>query len=365
MKKALVLSLVMALGLGVASFGQTLSGTWDTTITIVPSPVVTLGISSKLAVTYEVSGWKFTSNSTLTELGWTAQNFVASGALGAFTLGSTLTFTPYPAAFTKWVVTSGVSLVGVTFSGTFTLVPGNTKLDLIGSGVAGLVDVKVVMGFGNQLSVGYCDFDWTGVDITVKFPFNCAAVTSTLGFDCAGFKAATFGVTGIAIPNLPWVKLDALITFQTASKTLVLTPKFDFGTIACFTLYISQDQTGSLTLGDITFSGIGLSTMFGGVKFTGISYWGSGAKPGLLLDTPYWEAYQIATTDEGCCGPFAFDVTMYFLNGGLQLFDVAKVVANMSIKIATQFTFTTGISIDLAAIPAAFTQWTLGFKVAW
>ncbi len=36
MKKALVLSLAVVLGLGVASFAQTLSGSWDTTIGIQP-----------------------------------------------------------------------------------------------------------------------------------------------------------------------------------------------------------------------------------------------------------------------------------------------------------------------------------------
>jgi hypothetical protein len=39
MKKALVLSLAFVLGLGVASFAQTLSGSWETTIGITPSPV--------------------------------------------------------------------------------------------------------------------------------------------------------------------------------------------------------------------------------------------------------------------------------------------------------------------------------------
>jgi hypothetical protein len=367
MKKALVLSLVLVLGLGVASFGQTLSGIWDTTISIVPSPV-SLGITSTLAVTYEVTGWKFTSNSTLKETGWTAQSFVAGGALGAFTIGSTLTFTPYPAAFTKWVVTSGVSLAGVTFGGTFTLVPSNTKLELVGSGKAGSVDVKVAVAFGDQGLSG-CDFNWTGVDITVKFPFYCANVTSTLAFDCVGFKNATFAVSGIAIPNLPWLSIDALLTFETQTKSLVLSPKFNFGTIACFNLYISEAHTHagpSLTLGDFTIDGIGLVAPFGGVTFTGISYWGAEPKPaGLLKDTPYWEAYQIATKDDGCCGPFTFDVTAYFREGGLQLFDVDKFVANMSLKVATQVTFSTGISIDLGAIPAAFTKWTVGFKVVW
>jgi hypothetical protein len=110
------------------------------------------------------------------------------------------------------------------------------------------------------------------------------------------------------------------------------------------------------------------------VQFTGISWWGvketSGLpgtdpydlKPGLLNGTPYWEAYQIATTDDGCCGPFSFDVTVYFLDAGM-LFDVAEFDANMSIQIATQFTFSMGINIGVAA--PAFTSWELGFLVEW
>jgi hypothetical protein len=36
----------------------------------------------------------------------------------------------------------------------------------------------------------------------------------------------------------------------------------------------------------------------------------------------------------------------------------------MSIQVATQFTFSTGIKIDLTADPA-FTEWTIGFLVEW
>jgi hypothetical protein len=360
MKKALVLSLALVLGLGVASFAQTLSGSWDTTIGIVPSPV-SITLDSELIVTYAVSGWSFTSDTVLDETGWVAQSFTAGGALGAFTIGSELVFDTNPVGFTSWEVTGGLSLAGVTFDATFTLHPGNTHLEIIGAGSAGNVDVSIELTLGDGVG---CNFDFAGIVIEVAFPFCCANVVSTVEFDCDGFVEATFGVDGIALPNLPWITLDALITFTMDEKTLVLTPTVDFGAVACFDIYIDQATEGNLIIGDITISGIGLSCEIGGVEFTGISYWGEGTKPGLLKGTPYWEAYQIATTDDGCCGPFAFDITIYFLEGGLQLFDVAELIANMSIQIATQFTFSMGIDIDLTADPA-FTEWTLGFLVEW
>jgi len=358
MKKALVLSLALVFGLGVASFAQTLTGSWDTTIGITPSPVA-LTIDSELIVTYTVSGWHFTSDTVLDETGWQEQSFDVGGALGAFTIGSTLVFDPTVPEFTSWEVTGGLSLAGVSFEATFDLTPGVTTLELVGSGTAGNVDVTVDITFGDGLG---CNFNFAGVDIEVDFPFCCADVISTISFDCDGFVNAKFEVDGIAIPTLPWVTLDAVITFEVDSKTLVLTPTFDFGAVSCFELYITQDNSGNLTLGDIHINGISLTCTIGGVQFTGISQW-AGTKSGLLKDTTYWEAYQIKTTDDGCCGPFAFDITVYFDHGD-HLFDVAKIVANMSIQVATQFTFKTGISIDLSKDPA-FTNWTIGFLVEW
>jgi len=369
MKKALVLSLAVVLGLGVASFAQTLSGSWDTTIGITPSPVA-LTIDSELIVTYAVSGWSFTSDTVLDETGWQGQEFDVNGALGAFSIGSALVFDPATALFDSWEVTGGLSIAGVSFEATFDLTDTGTTLEIVGSGSAGNVDVSIDLMLG---SGDGCDFNFSGVTIDVGFPFCCADVTSEISFDCDGFNYVTFEVDGIAIPNLPWLSLDAVLKFTpgpTGGKTLTLTPAFDFGAIACFDLYIEQLSTGGigptsvLSLGDIVISGIGLDCTIGGVEFTGISYWGTGDKPGLLEDTDYWEAYQIKTTDDGCCGPFEFDITVYFLQGGLQLFDVAEIDANMSLQVAQQFTFSTGIAIDLTVSPA-FTNWTIGFLVEW
>ena len=362
MKRCLAAWLILALGVAVASSAQTLSGSWNTTVGITPSPVV-LSLDSELIVTYAVSGWSFTSDTLLDETGWADQRFDISGTLGAVALGSSIDFTPTnPSAFFgRWTATAGVSLSGVTFGGTFTLTPGNIRLVGTASGALGNVTLSSSITLGDLTSVGVCDLTFQGMTVTVAFPFCCADVTSTFVFDCAGFDKATLKVNDLAIPGLPWVTIDALLTFEVQTKSLVLTPTFDFGLESCFSVYFGL---GTLILNDMTIDGIGLSCTLGGVTFTGQSYWGTGTKPSLLSGTPYWEAYQIATTDDGCCGPFDFDVTIYFLQGGLQLFDVAEIDANMSIQIATQFTFSTGIEIDLTATPA-FTNWTLGFLVEW
>jgi len=361
MKKALVLSLAVVLGLGVASFAQTLSGSWDTTVSITPTPVVTLGIDSELIVTYAVSGWSFTSDTTLDETGWQGQEFDVSGALGAFTLGSTLIFDPASVEFTSWEVTGGLSIAGVNFSADFTLEPGVTSLEITGSGTAGNVDVSIDLTLGGV----DCNLTFNEVVIDVGFPFCCADVLSEIAFNCEdGFEYVSFAVDGIAVPALPWVTLDALLTFTVDSKTLVLTPNFDFGATACFELYIAQANSGNLTLGDFYIDGIGLQCTIGGVQFYGLSFWGEHAdKPEILGD--YWEMYQITTTDDGCCGPFDFTISLFFDTASTQLFTVSLVQADMSIQIAQQFTFTMGISIDLDAAPASFTEWTLGFEVTW
>jgi len=396
MKKALVLSLVMVLGLGVASFAQNLGGSWDTTITIDPTLTAhpPIGISSELIVTYEVSGWSFTSDTTLTEAGWTGQAFVVAGSLGAFTLGSTLTFDPAGGLlnpldfFASWVVTGSLSLAGVSFDATFASALHDVMLELKASGSAGLVDVGAVVTFGSLYIDAsgdwkshdqsfVCDFDWYGVDITVDFPFSCAVVASTISFDCAGFAYVKFEIEGIAVPTLPWLTLDATLMFLTQTKTLTLTPVIDFGPTLCFDLYLDMDGMASVlpghignTNGLIWIQGIGIEVEFGGVVFTGISFWDPGVanddKPGLLAGTAYWEAYQISTSKDGCCGGvFDFSVGIFFSETSLNLFDVSFVQADVSVNVTSNFVFSTGISVDLDAVGGAFTLWTIGFAVTW
>lgn len=371
MKRALVISLICVLGLAFSGLAATLSGSWDTDIDIDPQALTIaalIDLDTVLTVIYTIGDWTFTSVTDLAETGWTDQDFSVAGVLGAFTLTSALDFVPVTPAFTSWVTTAAVSIAGVSFTSTFTLdgtgATGDTLLVLGASGVAGDVVVSVSVSFGDANDNDGCDLDWAGVQIGVDFPFDCAMITSDIYFTCAGFDKIIFATTGIAIPNLPWVTLGATLQFTMQTKSLVLAPAFNFGTIVCFDLYFDVDTTGDhLTLGAITIEGIGLVSDFGGVTFTGLSFWGTGTKPGLLAGKEYWEVYQIATTDDGCCGPFSFDVAVYFKTGGLRLFDVAFVDANMSLQVASQFSFDMGFEINVDT--GLFSKWEIGFDVDW
>jgi hypothetical protein len=353
------------LGLGFSSLAASLTGYWDTDVTIDPTQTSfadAIGLTSDISVTYTVGDWAFTSLTTLTDTGWTGQEFDAAGVLGAFSIGSTLKFNPAPPtpSFTSWNTDIAVSIAGVSFGADFTLYPGYTNLVLTAGGVAGDVTVDGTLTLGSGTD---CDFDFSSVLIEVGFPFCCADISADIMFDCSGFDYVEFTTAGIVVPAIPWLTLDATLTFTVDQKTLTITPNFDFGDFACFDIDISVAYTGgdmgALNLGNFQIWGIGLTCDIGGVSFEGYSTWDS---ENLFLDE-YWEYYKIMTNDDGCCGPFGFDLAFYFKNPGLALFDVALIDANMTLAVSSQFTFNMGLMVDVDA--GAFTQWTVGFLVTW
>ena len=376
MKRALVFSLIFAVGLGVAVSAQTLSGYWETTIILDLTAAAWpagVEINSEIGIDYTVGDWTFGSVTGVTNGVWDVQDFSFSGVLGAFTLSGAIEFDPTTVAFTELNVETGVSIAGVTFGVEFTLVPNGTELILTGSGVAGDVSIDVEIGLGDQVD---CDFDFEYVEIVVGFPFCCADITAELSFTCAGFQYVEFCFDGLTIENLPWLTLGACVRFQTDSKVFTFDPSIDLGVIGCdFDLYYRLDTHGGtnytpLNIEGIIFDGIQIACEIGGVQFTGITYWGpdvfgaGASSPGILAGyEDYWEAYQIATTDDGCCGPFSFDVTVFFDENGTALFDVAYLVANLEIQIATQFTFGMGLETDVQA--GTVNDLTFTFLVEW
>jgi hypothetical protein len=378
---------MIVFGLGVVSFAQVLSGEWDTNIYLNPQAGGIpdfIDFDTSLTVNYNIGGWDFWSYTFIEDTfggatGWTEQEFGAAGSLGAYTFSALLVFDPAVPEFDELEVDAAYTIGGMSFGIEFVLTPGDLALELVGTGSTGLVDIEATLTFGTPGNDA-CDLDWTGAEIEVAFPFCCADVSATIEFNCDGFVEACFAVGGVVIPNLPWVTVDAEVCFQTASKTLTLTPAFDFGADVCFDLYIHhypQGETGGmppadpLMLGDIRIEGIGLSCEIGGVSFAALSYWGpeiygpwwAPGYPGILYGyEDYWEAYQIGTTDDACCGPFSFDITFFFRENGTHLFDVSLIVANMELVVAPQFTFGMGLTMDVIA---GLTDWTITFTVTW
>jgi len=368
MKRALVLSLICVAGLAFAGFAQTLTGSWVTEVCLDPqtdlfSDAITL--DTTLNVTYAIGDWAFTSTTVVDETGWLDQDFTVTGLFGLITVSSALGFTVGPPpGFDSWVTTLGLNMAGVEFTGVFTLKPGAAQLDLgmvagIGSAVEGSIDIQ----FGDADALG-CGLDFQNVTIGLDFLFcDCAPIESEIYFDCEGFQYVEFATTGIALPNIPWLTLDAVLHFEMQTKEITITPVFDFGAVVCFDIFMSADSDeaatypgGVLDIWGFTLDGIGIGCTIGGVDFYALSMF-----DGSLA--PYWEVYSIDVGADACCGGvFEFGLDLYFDNAGATLFEVSFLSVDMKVNVTTQFAFTMGLDIDMVA---GFTSWCVGFEVIW
>jgi len=104
MKRALVLSLVVVLGLGVGAFAQ-LTGSWESTLSFNLGATTfadyIVDLTSTFEIDYSLSGWTFGSASEFDLTGFSAQSFSVEGALGAFAFESSVAFAPQ--AVLVWV----------------------------------------------------------------------------------------------------------------------------------------------------------------------------------------------------------------------------------------------------------------------
>ncbi len=363
MRRALALGLIFLFTTGCIGFAQQLSGSWDLEIEIDPQQTSfsdSLGVYSILKVNYSIGDWTFGAATVLDENGWVDQDFSTTGILGPYTLTAAVDFNP-DATFGSLVATTSVPFAGALFGSQFTLEGEDTFLIVTASGFAGDVDVNISISFGDNDAI--CDFPFDEVSISIGIPFCCSSISSSLTIGCAGFDQIAFSTSGIVVPNLPWLTIGAQLVYTLQTKTLTLSPTFNFNTVTCIDFYIQVDSSDNLTIGAISIEGIKLSCDVGAVMFTGISFWGDGSKPSRLAGTEYWEVYTIETNAAACCGPFSFDVSVFFLENGLRLFDIAMFEANLELTVAAQFVFSMGLEIDVEI--NATTLWTLGFAITW
>ena len=373
MKRALATGLLLITLVGIACSAQVdFGGTWETDIVLDLGPGTAwpkdVTIDSTISLDYSVQDWTFGASTTLENGVWTEQEFTAAGPVGAIDLSSDLEFDVANATIDSWSVDWSFAISGLHLAFEATLEPNSVALDVTASGTSGSIAVETTISFGAP-GVPGCDLGFQGLELGVGFPFCCAEVDATLEFDCAGFEQAEFCVDGLGIAALPWLDFDVCVKFTEQTKSFILSPSIDLGLVGCdFDLYyhldpdddIIQPGYGLFSIDGILFDGLQLVCDVGGVQFTGITYFGD-SPPGILSGTDYWEAYQISTTDDGCCGPFSFDVTVYFAKNGARLFDVAFFDANLEIELSASLTVDMALELDVEN--AAMGEWSVGFEV--
>jgi len=370
MKRALVLSLICVVGLTFGVFAQgVLSGSWITKVCLDPQTAAfsdAITLTSTLTVDYEIGDWTFGMTTVIDEDGWFDQDFSVIGMFGLITVNSTLGFTVDPIGFDEWSTTLTLNMAGVSFSGVFSLKPGIVGLDLtMTAGIGSAVEGTIVLGLGDD----DCCFCFDDVKIGLDFMFcDCATILSEIYFTCEGFEYVQFCAEDIIVPMLPWLTFDACVKFEMQTKSLTVTPAFDFGTMVCIDLYFDIFEKGATTypsatwqLQEIALIGIGISCdLPGGVSFAAISDLIDG---GTLVKEPYWEQYSIDVDADACCGGvFEFGLDAYFKDGAGTLFELSLIEADVKVNVTDKFAFTMDLDVDL---DAGFTKWCVGFDVTW
>jgi len=167
MKKALVLSLFVMLGVGVACSAQ-LQGTWDTWLKLDLDPFELAGFYSFLDIQYLVGGWTLESAAIIDAEGLDTIWFEAYGSLGAFSMWSLVTFGIEDTAEGDGVQT-----------GTFTTFQNVAAVSIAG------VDLYAAFMLGDVFDYTACDFEQT--------QFGTAYPSLGLG---AGFALGGIGTAG-------------------------------------------------------------------------------------------------------------------------------------------------------------------------
>jgi len=128
MKKALVISLLVVTGLGLAAFAGPFSGMWNTCIALDLSNADALalddncGFNSWLDLHFATCGWDFHSFAWFGTDGLGVMRFQAGGSVGAFSGFSYLDFLPGvddAAKFNQWLSGVDISIAGVELYGYF------------------------------------------------------------------------------------------------------------------------------------------------------------------------------------------------------------------------------------------------------
>lgn len=387
MKRALVLTVLCVVGLGIAGFAAApgmLSGTWTADICFDPqttnNPIVKF--ESTLDIDYTVSNWTFSASSTFDITGWATQSFGASGSLGAFTIGSSATFDPGTAEFLAWDVDASVSIAGVTFSGTFLLElqtpPGcyASGFMLGANGASNGFTLDVTSYWNTELDgdgvlftqTCSCCACWSSIEFEGAFPWPCVEeITYSFSFNCDdGFGGITFCAEDLVFPNLAWVMFDVCVTFDDGIQTgkeLTITPELNLGEVeSCITFFMADIE--GMQFGGFNIIGVEVEACWNGICFTSTS----SVLPLTLADLgwddygDYWEAFCISSEGDSCCGGgFSFDVCNYFAYGSPMLFDWALIEADLKFGITSNFFITSSLSVDVDG----FNSWCFGFEVDW
>lgn len=393
------IGVVCAAALAVPALAQ-LSGSWEASLTILPSPV-TLE-RSVLTLSYPVAqGWKITSTSTFGTLGLTEQEFGIAGQFGPLTITGGLNFNPQtpstvivtyppgcspqtesvvlaaPAYKSAWFLIT-LNLFGVEFglklnhwAYPYTKDPTDPKAterylwpccppQTQTYTLLALIMHTRPVTFTARFSDCGAGISFQDVTLTFSGPSFCCGITHHIEvyFTKLGFQYVTFTLD---LPICCGIFLESSIRYTVDSKRFSIKPKWLGGGQVCFEIYgdVLWDDTA------LTINGLAIYGHRFRCEFTACSYiefltaLDVDKVEEILKDEDLFQGNEFEYLKLGFCGPgccgglYTVDISFYFQPEG-SLFGFTRFGARFGAPLLANFTLYLSTGISAIGGPTTF-----------
>jgi len=379
------LLLLAVVSVATAGFSFT-EGAFNSLIYVNPADAAfDVNLVSTLILRFQLENVGLQLLSMFSETGWTHQIFIVTGAVGSANFAADVRFDPMTPALDSAKLIGILFAYGADLRATLLIEPGASGAitEMLGQSVDGS-DIRFRFFFNadeyGRIIDPNCGMSFTGAEMSVsQFGLACCSelsINASMTFTTAGFEALVFELDQVAFDLFPWVILDVELRFELEEKVLeVLDLRVSPYISAwedCFSMSISFDYGATMTdVEALSIDSLSMECEIGGISFEATSYLNSGqtARPRLRsiasnLNETYWEWYRIWREQDGCCGPFGFEVAFYFLDGGLRLFDLSAIQALFSVQSASGFEFGSAMEFDLEAAGNQWVYWDFYFDIS-
>lgn len=314
--------------------------------------------------------------------GYAKDDLVIDWPVGTYGFTADVSFGITPAAFKGLSATGNVTAYGTSTTIDFSLVPvaaafaTGLTLEVSGTLLSGM-GVTTTVHFGAPMGPGAppanpCALDFSSAELFLDgFPWCCVYVGLRTVFDCEGFDRAEIDFDLSALDGV--LSLDGDLVFQLQTKTLTLTPQFQFGADACVWVNVGVDpevvwgSSGRGPIEAIVVRGFGVTgcdvgaAEFGMIaSIAGGLYKSKGANDIGIRANGYYIAldpsvapnryeetdYDMVLTLEHGFNNAELAVDVYFDPDASRLFDLALITAEYVYRLSSSFEFSLGFGLD-------------------
>jgi len=417
MRRSIVAIVLIALVGFVVSAAGPFSGSWSSEMRFEPGAALSFAsLDSMLILRYALGPFVSTSESEWRRWGFIWQGFGLTGALGGFDVRADLLFGPSTGDFLYaqgivsmslagldmagyWASLSDAVLGGPAAGGALRLAGSVGRLEWIGitefgarirdDDYDGLQIVHAATGLYRSYDTfpisggSACGSGWTGEKLSVSgWGFGCVEdVAATLYMSCvSGWEWIRLEVEGID-SGLSWLSLDAALTFELQTKSLVFIPTLVVGKSVCVDAYIDVRSDAFPSIDGIGLYGVGIVWSRDGVTVKELAVLDTGryaittpehgsaieaiadaVEAGHAFYPDYWELLSIDVRRDGCCGgTHRFVVNSYFDRdaGGLLGWGMTSMEGEVAISSTLLLTGT--LEVDTSGVDHVG----FGFEVGW